>query len=271
MLKRLLALLFAVTSVTSASAQPSQSAIIEEIRRAYIDLDYDGAERRARAALENLGEFTVDQLADIHSFVGLIAYNRSDFEEARRQFISALQLAPTMELDPLLVPPKILTYFEDLRTELQSGSIESGITRYVLVRDVRPDAAARSMILPGWGQLYKGHRMKAVVLGSTFSLAAGGAVLAHAKRSDARKEYEAATREEDAELLYPRYNRWHKARSAFVQAAGVIWLASYIDALLTDPVDARPAGAMAFSVPFPGRKSATLLLAPTAVSLKVGL
>ncbi|MEX0747105.1 MAG: DUF5683 domain-containing protein [Rhodothermales bacterium] len=271
MLNRILALLLTLLLSASANAQPVRSEVLEEIQQAYRDLDYDTADRKAREALDQYGDFTVGQLTDLHTILGLIAYNRSDFLEARRQFISAIQLTPDLELDPLLVPPKILTYFDSVKDELQTGGIETApaASRYVFVRDPRPDAAVRSMLLPGWGQLYKGHKLKAWALSGAWVATVAGALWSHRMRTIAREDYREAENQDDIEILYDRYNRWHKTRNALAQGAVVVWIVGYVDALLTDAANSASQGPLAGPVYGRGVGPLTVHVAPQSVSLTV--
>ncbi len=210
--------------------------MVAEIQRAYGQFDYEEADSLARAALRRYNDFTVEQLTDIHTILGLVAYNRGDLRESRRQFISALQLASDLQLDPLLISPKIVEFFDEIKSDLAIGnaSVEDAPVRYVVMRDRRSDAAVRSMVLPGWGQFYKGHKTKGWIISALFGAAAVGAVGAHRKRQEAETAY---TSEDDQDLVEDRYNtfnRWHKTRSGLIQGAAVIWALGYVDALLTD-------------------------------------
>lgn len=235
MQKAILALLFCFLAVPYATAQSGDADVVAELEEAYRQLDYELAASMAQGALENYGDYTVEELAQIHTFLALIAYNRGDLRDARRQFISALQLAPELELNPVLVAPRIQTYFEDVRLEAASddSQVSPAAPRYVLVRDPRSDAALRSMLVPGWGQLYKGHTAKAYAIAGLFAATAGGAVLAHARRSEAKDLYDAASTIQEASDRFETYNTWHRARNGLVQGAVLVWAVSYVDALLT--------------------------------------
>lgn len=234
---RFLAVILCLTAVPELGAQPAGEDVLDGIEEAYLQLRYEEAAELAAKALENYDDFTIGQLADVHTFLALIAYNRGELGEARRQFLSALQLMPDLELDPVLVPPRIQRYFDDIRSDAAAEDAEAsdGAVRYVLVRDARPDAAFRSMLVPGWGQLYKGQRRKAYAFSGLFVGAAGGALLAHRRRARAEQRYEAAATVEEASERYEAYNAWHRSRNAFVQAAIVVWAVSYVDALLVRP------------------------------------
>lgn len=235
MRKLILALLLSLLAAPCVSAQSADADVVADVEEAYRQLQFEEAERTARRALENYGDLTVEELTEIHTFLALIAYNRGDLGEARRQFLLALQLTADMELDPVLVPPKIQTYFADVRAEAAADSpaLTQAPTRYVLVRDPRPDAAVRSMLWPGWGQLYKGHTTKGYAFAGLFTAVAGGAVLAHIRRSAAENQYGTASTIDEASERYDAYNAWHRARNGFIQGAALVWAASYIDALLT--------------------------------------
>lgn len=235
--KAILALLLCFATAWCAAAQSPRDDVVDAIEEAYRQLEYDEAASLARRALDNYSNFTVDQLTEIHTFLALIAYNRSNLREARRQFLSALQLTADLQLDPVLVPPSAQAYFEEVRTEAAVTATDTAEApaRYVLVRDPRPDAALRSMIVPGWGQLYKGQTAKAYTFAGLFAAAAGGAVLAHTRRTDAKERYEVASTVEEAERRYETYNGWHRARNGLVQGAVLVWAVSYVDALLAGP------------------------------------
>lgn len=230
-----LAILLALLLAPIAVAQEVEPGTLAEIEAAYRQFEYERAEELARQALRNYGRFTVGELAEIHTMLGLMAYNRGQQEEARRQFLSALQLVPGMDLDPALVPPKIVSYFENLRAEFESGTAfaSEGALRYVLVRDPRVDAALRSMVLPGWGQFYKGQDKRASLYAGLFGLAAGGALYTHFRMRSAQNRYEASDTAAEAERNYAPYNRLYRARNGLLQGALVVWLASYVDALIT--------------------------------------
>lgn len=232
----ILAFLFGLALAVPAAAQTGGAELVAEIQEAYRQFDYEEADRKGRDALRRYSDFTIEQLTDIHTLLGLVAYNRGDLSETRRQFISALQLTPDLALDPLLISPKIVEFFDEIKSDLvaSDASLQGAPARYVLLRDPRPDAAVRSMVAPGWGQFYKGHTTKGWIVSGLFGASAAGAIAAHIQRGNARAAYEG---EADPNLVQDRYdvfNRWHKARDGLIQGAVLVWWAGYVDALLTD-------------------------------------
>ena len=247
-----------LAAAAPAAAQSGGEVLVAEIREAYRDFDYDAAEAKGRDALRRYSELTVEQLTEIHTVLGLVAYDQGDLGESRRQFISALQLTPDAELDPLVISPKIVEFVETIRDELTLDAVTDSDAppRYVVMRDPRTDAALRSMLWPGWGQFYKGHATKGWVISASFGAAAAGAFGAHLKRRDAKQAYESAG-PAVVQDRYDTFNRWHKARNALIQGAAVIWAVGYIDALLTD-ASVRP-----------GHRLVSVSTSPSSVSVAI--
>ena len=194
------------------------------------ELDYAAARRALEAFIARPASATTTELAKAHLLLGIVEYSEGAEEPARRQFVSALQLQPEIQPDPSSVSPKIIAFFDDLRSSLteSSSTIE---TRYVTIVDDRPAAALRSMVLPGWGQLYKGHRGKAAVAGGAWFATAGATAVAHGLRRRARRRYVDETNPALVAERYDSFNKAHKARNTLAVSAAVVWVAAYIDAL----------------------------------------
>lgn len=231
------AILLALVPVAPAAAQSDADQVVADIQQAYSHFEYEEADSMGREALRHYNRFTVEQLTNIHTVLGLVSYSRGDLRESERQFTSALQLTPDLELDPLFVSPKIVAFFTEVQEDVSDGGgpAGAGTVHYVVRPDRRADAAARSMVLPGWGQFYKGHRRKGWLISGLFGAAAVGAVGAHVKRLQAQDAYRSETDRELVEDRYHTYNRWHKVRGGLLQGAAVVWAVGYVDALLTQP------------------------------------
>lgn len=221
---------------TPAFAQPAgdASGLLGAMRDAYERLDYETAERRAREVLDAYGAFSADQLVEVHTLLGLILYARNEPLEAREQFQAALSLAPSLQLDPLLVSPKTMEFFEGVRTEFEAegGAARPPVVRYVRVRDPRPAATLRSLVLPGWGQIHKGERVKGWALVGLWGATASGAVTAHVFRAAARTDYLDATNPDEIAERYDTFNAWHRTRNALALSAAVVWAYAAFDALV---------------------------------------
>ena len=220
----------------NAHAQSRPTELLQEIRTAYNQLDYAQAEARALAALETYQAFSVAQLTEIHTTLALIYYTQNRIADARAHFVSALNLTPDLTLDPSLVSPKIVRFFEQVKEELQaqnqSADRPEAEVRYVLVQDPRSTAALRSMLLPGWGQHYKGEHRKGWIVVGLWSVGLVGTVTAAILRADAEKRYLDATDPDEIEARYTAFNTWHKVRNSLLAFTAAVWAYGFFDALL---------------------------------------
>lgn len=208
----LLAMSLATLVPQTSIAQDSD--VVSEVRALYQSLEYEVAETRARRAIEQANVATVDDLAQLHALLALIYFVQQEQQKARSEFRLALSLAPDLELDPFLVPPRAMAFFDELR-ERRFDQADSGLSlfpRYVVLVDPRPGAAMRSLILPGWGQWHKGEQTKGTLLATAYLSLAAGAGYRHLSS----------------------VGESHTGRNLLVGAAAAVWMFSYFDALLAD-------------------------------------
>lgn len=234
MRRLVLVLAFAAVPVAAQPVDPAD--LVRAMRDAVARLDDATAEARAREALARYEALTPDQLVEVHSTLGILLHARNEAIEARRQFEAALSLRPDLTLDPLLVSPKTVDFFDEIRAEVAPVSGEptrGSAIRYVRVEDPRPGAALRSLAVPGWGQFEKGDRGRGLAFTTAWGVGLVGTLGAHLARADARRAYLDAETPEEATVLYPAYNRWHRARAGFAIGTGVVWAAAVVDALAT--------------------------------------
>ena len=186
-------LLVAIPIVQPAWAQFNGQKIVDDIRAAYERLDFTEANTRIDEALGMYQLFEPGHLSDIHVVYALILFSRNEASAAESQLVKALQLKPALVLNPLDTPPALLEIFQSLKA-IQQNPIDTSKTepaeiRYILVEDLRPGAAVRSMLVPGWGHLYKGEQKKGILLAGAWAVTAGGTLIAQVNRNQARDHY----------------------------------------------------------------------------------
>ena len=250
-------ILFVITIMLSvpAIAQQPDSTLLESMRTAFRELDYTRAEAVAQNILSTYGAYSVEELIEAHTTIALLKYAQNRQDESRQHFESALSLNGDLELDSLLVSPKIMAFFDDVRTEstLRQANAESMVVvRYMLQEDPRPGAALRSMILPGLGQLYKTERRKGWMIVGAWTGALTATTAAHIARQNARRSYLGARDPSEIADRYDTYNRLHKIRNGLALVATGIWIYGYLDALIGPVV-----------LPSPGPSKTTLTFSPS--------
>jgi len=255
-LRRLAAALALTAGGTWCAAQPGAdpSTVVAQVESAYQRLEYAEAEALARQALANFSVFTPDQIVRLRTTLGLIYFARNETTEAAEQFRFALSVNPNLALDPLLVSPTTIAFFETTKEaflrERQTGHAGEAVTRFIVVNDARPGATWRSLVLPGWGQRHRGARTKGWLLTGAAVATLGGGLGAHVERQRARRAY---LEEQDPALIedrYQTYRTWHNVRGGLFLGAAAVWAYAAVDALVVRgavpegaPVEVTPGGA----------------------------
>ncbi len=143
----------------------SPAAILAEAGDALTAGEYQRAADLARGVLANPDVEPLDR-SEAWRLTGLAWFFLERFNDAEEAFLEYLILDVDGRLDPALVPPEAIVFFEDVRARNAAE-----------LRKYRPKAEPRRYralnLLPPLGQLQNGHRTKAWVLTGlgAFSLA----------------------------------------------------------------------------------------------------
>ncbi|MDX1739778.1 MAG: hypothetical protein R3178_00730 [Rhodothermales bacterium] len=254
MIKNVSAIL--LMTVSLGFAAPVQGQVpgvpgVADVRVAYEELDFDLALARADSIIASESGYTPDELVEVHTIAALVHIARNQPSAARPHFVSALSIDPDLELNPASASPQALELFRSVQSDLRTGrALEaSSAIRYLRVYDPRPAAAYRSMLVPGWGQLYKGQRTKGYVFLGLWAATAAGTVTAHIVRHDREQAYLDETEPSNVPSRYDEFNRWHRIRNNLAIAAAATWVVSYLDALIFEGPE-RPTGRPALGVSY---------------------
>ena len=207
---------------------------VQQVRVLYESLEYDKAISIGNLLLKSNYSFSKNDFIILHEYMALSFYNVGNIDSSRSHFLSLLSINPEYDLDPIKVSPKIIDFFNQLKSEIKSPSEKVELVpykEYVFMEDIRPKAGLRSTILPGWGQIYKGQKKRGLIIGGLFfaSLAATGISLVFEKESE--DKYLQSTTPSTIEDNYNTYNEWHKRRQFFSITTISIWAIGIFDAL----------------------------------------
>lgn len=114
----LLCLLSALLAPVQARAQDSDTELAG-IRAAFEYGKYAEVLQRTSARIDR-GNLSEEQLVDLHELAGLAAFNLQRMGDAERHFSALLRLEPDHSLDPFVVPPPAVAYFDKLKERLDS-------------------------------------------------------------------------------------------------------------------------------------------------------
>ncbi len=140
----------------AASAQPS-SSVLAQANAAAVSGDWHRVDELVRPLFAPGATTANADLAEAHRLAGLAAYFSQRTPDAEAHFVAYLKLDPDGHLDPTLVPPEAVTFFEDVKAR-----------HLAELRAARPRERRHFIytLLPPLGQLQNHERTKAVVVGS---------------------------------------------------------------------------------------------------------
>ncbi|MBN1207948.1 MAG: tetratricopeptide repeat protein [Myxococcaceae bacterium] len=114
----LLCLLPMLLAPAAARAQDADEEVAG-IRAAFEYGKYAEVLERAVSRI-NRGGLSEELLVDVHELAGLAAFNLQRLSDAERHFSALLRLDPDHSLDPFVVPPPAVTYFDKLKERMDS-------------------------------------------------------------------------------------------------------------------------------------------------------
>ncbi len=118
-LRPLCILLLALLLARPVHAQEGESAELASIRSAFEFGKYAEVLERAVARIDR-GRLDEASLVELHKLAGLSAFNLGRREDAARHLRALLRLEPDFGLDPFVVPPPAIAFFEELRRDLRA-------------------------------------------------------------------------------------------------------------------------------------------------------
>ena len=150
----LLVLLVAATVVRTAVARPSPA--LEQAEAAANQLDWPAVATLIAPMQAQPEQLDVSDRAELWRLAGLVAFFEHRLADAELEFVAYLRLEADGRLDPAVVPPEAIVYFESVRARHGAE-----------LRALRPRGKTWSALnlLPPLGQLQNGERGKAWIFG----------------------------------------------------------------------------------------------------------
>lgn len=113
----------------------------------------------------------------------------------------------------------------------QAGTI--ALSSEYIVTKSRGDALFRSVLVPGWGQIYNNQDAKGYVFtGVTLGLVGAG-VFQRMQSNKTHDEYMKATSKEDATKLYDEMSNQYDQSNLLFMIAGGVWVVNVVDAFIS--------------------------------------
>ncbi len=211
-------------------AQPNSTSLLKQ---SYEALQFEKTIALGQQLLRQQQTFTPQTLIEIHKYMGFAYFNLGKLDSASVQFLTILELDPQYEFDPITTSPKIISFYHALKKQFLSRQIQPqpSVVRYVFVPDKRPAASWRSLLVPGWGQYYKGQKQRAKIYFSAFVVGVSTTLTAALLEKNYHNTYKNVNDPADLAAAYDDYNRWFKIRKVATFLTVGIWVASVFDAM----------------------------------------
>jgi hypothetical protein len=220
----------------------SSTTQLEEVVEIYQTGRLEQAELAAFRLLSRDSQMTSVERSEVYRILAYIAIARDDLQSGQEYFHLALESNENLHLDRNLTSPKILSVFDEAKLNFkevkqQREEVSASVQRSFRLR---VEGGKRSILLPGLGQIHKGHNARGYTIMTATGLTASALVYSQFRYSDAKKDYDNATLPAAAASAYDDYNSWSKNRNILGVTLGVIWIGSILEAFISAPPEQAP-------------------------------
>ncbi|MCK4546665.1 MAG: hypothetical protein KAW17_04400 [Candidatus Eisenbacteria sp.] len=248
---RVLALICLILILPGSGAAQEETRL-QRAKRYYQAGEYGESIVELEGALVRSSRYNQEELATIHLYLGLAWLGMDRPERARKAFAESIRLDTKIKVDPTLRSPEVEEVFERARwvVEEEHSRIaeEEGPEGVPLGRAIvvprgetgktRWGGIWRSTVLPGWGQIYGGRKIRGYTFMVTEIAILTAAINATIERGRAYDDYQDAR--ETASIgqvnaLHDDYNSLRRTAETLSFAAAGVWAFNIIESLLNDP------------------------------------
>ena len=217
---------------------------VEEINNQFESFEYEEVISLADIYLKEF-EFGDNELILIYTMKGVAHYSLSQTSEARKSFLEILKIDKTVKLDPIKISPKIISFFEELKSDASIFFEDSNEVDNVQKTDTLSlglagnfttqnnlefrNSMMRSIAVPGWGHLYSGDNTKGIVISALSTAALGSMIYFIVDTNTKEEDYLNQTDPVLIKAKYDDFNSSFKTRNSLIFAYTAIWLYSQLD------------------------------------------
>ena len=232
-------LLFALCTTLSATQQSSVD--LEKLNSLFQEFRYNEVILQGDEMLNQNPDISVNDKCEIYRLLALSFYNLQDMRGALRNFSMILRLNVNYRLDPRKNSPKILSFFEEIRNQVQTPQQESKQQKQdsllaaptVVYTDSLERAAYRRMALsfalPGSGQIWQGEKIKGwFLLGGNLTLL-GATIYFASETNRLSDQYLQIHDPAEIDAAYSKYNEAYKRRNLALTGFLILWLYTQVD------------------------------------------
>lgn len=233
--------------ISLANVLFGQSVTIETVKNAYQSFNYEEVIASSKVLLESKTKLSLEERSNVFTMTAVALYSLNRIEESRINFIELLKLNANYELNPTLISPKIIDFFNSIKNDfkqivikteentvntLQENQNEPEPEIYISKTAFVQSAMAKSILLPGLGHFDLDMKTKGWLLSSSSALLLGGVVYSVIETNSREEKYLSETNLNLIPQKYDLYNEMYKVRNILISAYIAVWIYSQIDLLL---------------------------------------
>lgn len=243
-MKNIFTLFFIIVILTLTVNAQDTSGILDSLKQQYENFQFTRVISSADSLLLNKALMSKKQLIEIYRIKAISEFSLLEEENAKRSFISILNLDNNFKLDSTKVSPKIILFYSDIKNnymaDIEKQKELQAKQDTLLIPQIVGDSSGednlrkvmiRSLLLPGMGHLYAGENTKGTIL-TTLSAASLGSMIYFI--IDANKKQDSYQSESDQALIaskYNDYNNSYRLRNISIITFAVLWIYSQVDIL----------------------------------------
>ena len=236
----IITLLFAAGGALFAQSGADNKEMISEKFRSF---DYDAVIELATQALLHADDYPKEALFQIYEMKAVSHYSKMEMTEALNSFVEILKIDPTHELDPAEYSPKIISFYNEIKRNVQQLSA-AGLTETkqsnspkvgaVIVYKKMPakKGVYLSLLAPGAGHWLSDTKTKGRVLTGASTVLLASSIYFTLDCAKKEKNYLSALDQAAIDAGYKKYNSSYKVRNTLWTAYALVWLYSQVDLFL---------------------------------------
>ena len=214
---------------------------IEKIYEKFKNFEYSDVILLTEEILKKQPDITKDKLMEILRMRAVSYYSTGDVNSSFTAFMDILKANPEYRFDPIITSPKIINFFEEIRSNFNKTISEQNTNLNTRNKN-NPDlikltqhynnqkkAIFRSLIFPGWGHFSIKKNKK----GLLYSSANIGLIISSIYFiNDSRQKEKKYLQETDKSIIDKRYdsfNSAYKNRNMILAAYSAFWVIAQID------------------------------------------
>lgn len=249
-----------ITATSLYTQTPSNYEFL--LKQKFEEFDYNSVIRLADSILVNTKNLSRTDSLSILYYKALASFNLWDIKTSEQSFKSILSLDENFFLDTINVSPKIVVFFNDLKTKLiidkqnqkqfSTISVDSILIKERIKFSFQfqnyKQALWRNLILPGWGNIHLKNEPRGYIFATVYSLSLISSAYFIFDTNKKEKDYLSEINPELISSKYSNYNNSYKLRNISLALTAFIYIYSQIDFLLFDTSEIKINDISRFSI-----------------------